>query len=454
MKTVFKKMLSLVLVAMLLVSAVPFQAFAAEDSYEFTVVVDGDEWIGEDADGTLTAEELYDFMEMAPGDDEAFDAWVAKNTPKNVTSGEVVLTYSSDSGEEEEEEDVCPDCGEDPCVCEEEDVCPDCGEDPCVCDEEEDKDDDNEIDGEPMPDDVVVKCDLTIDYKLSGYAVKTVKASVGKLYKNYVGVPARGGYDFLGWYSDDYGRIIDVDKDIIKGDDTITGMWSEAKQFTLTLDENRGKTESVNYGKKVTYGQAIGALPTPERDGYVFAGWKLNGKIITKDTIWELQGDGTAYAQWKLESDTEGEAMNGTHTADGKVYLEIYINGETDKYAKRVNITDYAKDNKITLKEAKTVAAKYVTAKSGYSLKYIGLFDEEAWWWYTRDPETNGSDSVTVNRDGDDYVYIMVKNVKKTTADDSNPKTGDNIMMATSVMTMSAAALAVVFYLNKKRLVK
>ena len=36
-------------------------------------------------------------------------------------------------------------------------------------------------------------------------------------------------------------------------------------------------------------------------------------------------------------------------------------------------------------------------------------------------------------------------------ADPSNPTTGDNIVMTVSVMTASAAALALVFFLNKKK---
>lgn len=441
-----KKMLSLVLVAMLLVSAVPFQASATGDeAYTVQVIVynysDDSRIASWTEDWTVTEAEakngtgFFDAETAAEVLDGTEYGNAEKYTPVSViaqVSGtslvykvyvKPVTTTTVDPEEDEKPEDD--------------------GE-PEVTPE-----------GEAKPDGEVKKVTLTIDYNLSGYENETHTTTVGTLYKNFVGVPARGGYDFLGWFSTYYNRIIDVTKDPILGDDTISGQWSAAKQYTLTLDENRGAEESVNYGKKVTYGAAIGKLPTPEREGYVFAGWKLNGKIITAETIWDLQGDGTAYAQWKLESDTEGEAMNGNgnHTADGKVYLEVYINGDTAKMIKRVDITDYAKDNKITLAEAKKVASKYVTAKSGYTLSYE-LFSEESWWWYTRDEETNGSDSVIVNRDGDDYVYVMVKNVKKAVADDSNPKTGDNIMMAFSVMTMSAASLAAVFFLNKKRLVK
>ena len=44
------------------------------------------------------------------------------------------------------------------------------------------------------------------------------------------------------------------------------------------------------------------------------------------------------------------------------------------------------------------------------------------------------------------------KRVSSGTADSSNPKTGDNIFMAVTVMTLSALALVYVF--DKKRAVK
>lgn len=429
MKTVMKKLLSIMLVALLLVSAVPFQASAAEQtSYGYSVVIEGYTMEATDANGSVTAAELYDFLELSAGEDANIDAWIKSIAPVDVTKAGVVLvvpTAATETPEEDKEEAETPDL-----------------------DEEAQPD----VDGEAQPEQVVTTCSLTIDYKLTGYAVNTVKASIGKLYKEYVGVPARGGYDFLGWYSSYYGRIIDVTKDILMGDDTITGMWSAAKEFTLTLDENRGSEETVNFGVKVTYGENIYEKVSkyqPERDGYVFMGWKLNGKMITEDTVYTLQGDATAYAVWKLESDTEDEPMNGgTSTADGKVYLEIYINGDTSAAEKKVDITSYAADNKITRTEVETVVAKYVTAKSGYKLAYEGLFDEESWWWYTRDTETDGAEYIIVNMDGDDYIYVMVNNVKVVEADSTNPKTGDGIAIAlATMMSTGGAALA----LGKKK---
>ena len=426
MKTVMKKLLSVMLVALLLVSAVPFAAFA-DGGYGYTLVADGYSFELTDADGKVTEAELYAALELSKGDDAGIDAWIAGKTfPIDVTSGNVVLTVTASSSGNGTGTGTGTGSGSTGST---------------------------GGNGEAKPEVTPVGTfSLTIDYKLEGYAVKTVKATEGKLYKDYVGVPARNGYTFLGWASAaKNGEYIDIEKDAIKADDTITAKWT-VNQYYLTFDENRGAEETVSTGKRVTFDQPIGSLPTPsKRDGYVFVGWKLNGEIISADTIYVWPGDNTAYAEWKLESDTSGEAMNPGHTADGKVYLEIYTNGKTDKYVKKVDITNYADDNKITRAEVETVAKKYVTAKAGYSLAYEGLFDEETWWWYVRDPETNGAASVVVNKDGDDYIYVMVNNVKNVSdkpADKTNPQTGDAIGIALALMLSSGGA---VLTLGKKK---
>lgn len=447
MKTVMKKLLSFMLVAVLLIGVFPATAFAASE-YSVQVIVYNyatdealsqwtESWTVTEAEanqstgffGADWAEELLDGTDYAD---------TSKYTPKSVVAqveGNVLVyrvyvnvlstNTGSNDGKEDTKVEETPSTGNGS--------------------------------GEAQPDVTVSDVSLTIVYNLAGYVDNTVKATAYSLYKEYVGEPARGGYDFLGWYSSYYGRIIDITKDVVAGNDTITAKWSSAKSFNLTLDENRGEEETVNYGVRVTYGENIYdkvSKYNPTRKGYVFMGWKLNGKIIDKNTVWDLPDDATAYAVWKLESDTEGEAMNGsTNTADGKVYLEIYLNGKTSELAKRVNITSYASDNKITRAEAKEVVAKYFSAKSGYTLKYEGLFDEETWWWYTRDPETDGEDSIIVNRDGDDYVYIMVNNVKVEEADSTNPKTGDMIFVPMIFMVATAAA-AVLVLNGKKRIVK
>lgn len=280
-----------------------------------------------------------------------------------------------------------------------------------------------------------------------------ITANIGDKYLDVLPTPAKPGQEFAYWKSETHGVVGAAT--VVTGADNLTAYWKAPTKYSITFIDERGDEPDVVKAKQVAYGSEIGEMPVPaKRDGYVFMYWKINGKKVTEETVYEWQGDVTAYAHWKLESDTEGEAMGGgTATADGEVYLEIYTNGDTAALAKRVKITDLAKDNKITQAEVESVVKKYITAKKGYTLKYEGLFDEETWWWYTRDPETDGAKSIVVNRDGDDYVYVMVKNVKTVAADPSNPKTGDGIFAVMSVMMGSGAALVSLNELRKRKMI-
>lgn len=298
------------------------------------------------------------------------------------------------------------------------------------------------------PGHVAEKVRFTVD---TGSGTYYMDAYEGELYADVLKgkEPARPGQDFKYWYSNTLKKAVGT-SEVINGD-TVVAMFGEPIKYSISFIDERGVDKDVVKIKQVAYGSELGTLPTPsERKGYVFMGWKILGKMVTEETVYLWQGSVDAYAVWKLESDTNGEAMNGTHTADGKVYLEVYTNNNTKDRKLLIDITSYAGDNKITRSEVETVVKKRLSAKSGYSLSFVGLFDEEGWWYYTRDPETDGEASIVVNRDGDDYIYVMVNNVKTVTADSSNPKTGDaGIMMPLFALVSSAASAAYVF--TKKR---
>jgi len=421
MKTVSKKLLSLLLVAMLLVSAVPFQAFAA-DGYKVNIVIHVNEATTEtivveafSADemkqwANFSPEDIVEFLQEEEGELDYVDLSKDQiegfaNTP---SEGATSLTYNiwittSDTSDIPEDE-------------------------------------------------TAAEYTLTVDTGLGTY---TKKVSYGDKYLDVLAPPARPDREFKGWKSEALDRMVKSD-DYVEGNDTVTAVWSTPVKYSLTLDPNRGIEEDINRVVQFAYGEAMyGKVMeyVPEREGYVFVGWKLNGKIIDSDDVYEFQGDTVAYATWKLESDTDDEPMGGnTHEKDGKVYLEIYVNGDTKNLKKRVDITSYAADDKITRAEAQTVVKKYITAKAGHTLAYEGLFDEQGWWEFTHDPETNGKDYIIVNRDGDDYVYVMVNNVKVVAADPTNPKTGDYMLAtAMTMMLVSGLAAAAVYVIGKKR---
>ena len=127
-----------------------------------------------------------------------------------------------------------------------------------------------------------------------------------------VDVPTREGYDFLGYYASTSGGsryISDAGAIVVAvaltADLTIYARW-QGKEYTLTFDYNGGTGGTVS--KTVTFGSAVGTLPTPTRDRASFDGWYIGGNVvnalvsggdkITATTIWNFAEDKTATASW------------------------------------------------------------------------------------------------------------------------------------------------------------
>lgn len=204
------------------------------------------------------------------------------------------------------------------------------------------------------------------------------------------------------------------------------------------------------------------------RDGYKLIGWAFeanndyNQEWIAAQHKVSDDDDLRVYADWqetKPGKDDKPSKPGNDDDDDGEdeVLLKIYVNGNTKSAAKVVDMDAYDNDGKITLAEATKVVKKYYEqASDNDDMDIDGLFTYRTW---------NGGDysmknakkSITVNEKGDTIIYVMVRDAQKIssgTADSTNPKTGDTIFMAVTVMALSATALAVVYFFNKKRAVK
>jgi uncharacterized repeat protein (TIGR02543 family) len=81
-------------------------------------------------------------------------------------------------------------------------------------------------------------------------------------------MPTRANYSFEGWYLGETKWSFKTDK--VTSDITLVAKW-EPFTKTVTFDANGGTiTEKT---RKVKYGEAIGTLPTPTKDGWLFVGW-------------------------------------------------------------------------------------------------------------------------------------------------------------------------------------
>lgn len=466
MKTV-KKLLSLMLVAILLVSAVPFQASAAGEKIRVDVYMDGEyaDYLMMDIEG-LTTTAIWNEFASIPGTgaeesigrsvklngqsvsgaltvtaNDQLELWVrfsengsTTNTteaPTTSTSGSLIETLvPTGTTATTATTATTPTYGNGTFG-------------------------DGGGQGGTQEQSYTVIIDYTDGAEGEPAQVYTMKAGVA--YGNRLPAnPQRNAMTFRYWVYRGTNTVVtadslvDASKANANNEIYIDAVWN-VQTLTLELIDIRGTDPAITKIKAVKVGQPIGELPTPTREGYIFVGWKLNGQFITKDTIWTLGDSATAYAIWAMEGALPGQLIP---EEDGKVYLEIYLNGDWN-LAKRVDISAYVgkNDEVITRAEVQKVVTKYYSPKAGYTLKYIGLFDEQSWYEYTRDQETDGAESIQITMlDGDikkdHYIYVMVTNVKVPVADSTNPKTGDAILGVVATMfTSSAAAL----YLEQKK---
>lgn len=118
-----------------------------------------------------------------------------------------------------------------------------------------------------------------------------------------VELPTLSGRVCTGLWSADSGgtKWVDADGSIVHSevvsDTTILyAQWTPGT-YVLAFDYAGGSGASSKY---VTWGQAIGTLPTatPPRNTWTFKGWYVDGEKITSSTIWKGE-DATAVAEWE-----------------------------------------------------------------------------------------------------------------------------------------------------------
>lgn len=108
-------------------------------------------------------------------------------------------------------------------------------------------------------------------------------------------VPVYEGYRFEGWYTED-GKLIGEDTVLESASDqTLYAHWTP-NVYRITFNTDNGEEFEM---QEVTFGEMYGQLPTLERTGYEFCGWKLeDGTVILEDTLVDTAADHVLYAQW------------------------------------------------------------------------------------------------------------------------------------------------------------
>lgn len=232
-----------------------------------------------------------------------------------------------------------------------------------------------------------------------------------------------------------------TDSGKILGTDTkVTIQWKAAdRQIRFYTDSTLGKI----YKTLTVYsGKAIGELPT-----------EVNGKAVEYWTVWGSRIYTTTTYDWTADY---VDAVPHFAGETGKVYLEVYVNGNrTSKYA-QVDITHKLQDGVIyrdTLLDTIRSATKNNSLKLS-SVSY--LFNESEWSQYVRNVNnTTTNTKIQIGTDSQNarYVYVMVNGVTTKTTDPSNPKTGDSAKLgvAAAVLAVAVVGFGAVIVVNKKK---
>lgn len=111
--------------------------------------------------------------------------------------------------------------------------------------------------------------------------------------------PIRQGYTFAGWYYEGHeDETWDFSYNTVGGDLTLIARW-EPSRITVKFDAQGGQMPNGVESMEVTYQEAYGELPVPEKEGYQFAGWMYSGEEIKADSIVMMPGEHVLTCLWE-----------------------------------------------------------------------------------------------------------------------------------------------------------
>ncbi len=144
----------------------------------------------------------------------------------------------------------------------------------------------------------------TVTFNARGGAVSPASKTVtnGQTYGT-LPTPVYNGHTFEGWYTQpEGGMLVQSGTPVsLSADQTLYARWvSTSYSHTVHFDANGGTVSPAS--KEITWGNSYGALPTPTREGYSFAGWftaRSGGEQVAAIDTFTADSDQTLYAHWE-----------------------------------------------------------------------------------------------------------------------------------------------------------
>lgn len=311
----------------------------------------------------------------------------------------------------------------------------------------------------------------TVKFYADGVVVATYDWAKNETVPTLPTASKKSGYQFKGWYT---GKNANGEK-LTKGDkwDGTTTYYAYYQIDSTGTKDGVSELEvrmKLYTGSNMTYECRLFVEPKLDDDTYILS-WLQKNTSRVREAIYSKVDD--SEYEWIdrvfYDNDSEAELTSQDTLADGdkvvfvKVHalastetnVQLYIhkyNSTSKTYStlKIVDVSGYKTGDTITLTQMATIV------KKSYSYTSIkGLYTNTAWSQLLNGQTPTASTSLTVSGEGTVKYHVVLNGAtaasSSSTADTTNPKTGDMIFVPMMVMMASAAAVAFVYMSSKKR---
>jgi len=146
---------------------------------------------------------------------------------------------------------------------------------------------------------------VRLDHNIPGAsAYQDVPVKVGSPMPSAT-APTRAGHTFEGFFDSGDVKYYNANMSSAKNwdkyqNDTLYAKWAALPGVTVTFDYDGATSGNAEQSRTVIIGQPYGALPAPEKTGYTFGGWFVNGAgaEILASTAIAIPSNHTLVAKW------------------------------------------------------------------------------------------------------------------------------------------------------------
>lgn len=223
------------------------------------------------------------------------------------------------------------------------------------------------------------------DYKAvfhpEGGTLQNETITIAKGTSLYLPLPERKGYDFTGWYLDQYlTQFAGVYRDSyrITKDTDFYAKWEKTKEdnadqssnaettgtYTVKYNANGGVTQEAS--AKVVKGESV-KLPAAEREGFAFKGWYTDEQVfigMTDDT-YKPDRDISLYAEWE-------KAASGNNNEDA---VDTLATGKSEKTATSVSEAGTEKEPVLQTGRTSPIYLLAVLGMFGVLLAAVSIYE-------------------------------------------------------------------------------